>query len=411
MEAWIGELACGEKSAHEMLGTLPIDSIGGGMDGSCLLSRVCSMNHSCIPNVMVAFDTVPAQEAVTATVFALRDIEEGEELFISYIDTAMGLEERQSELLGYQFECGCPKCRLQSATGEFDPAEPGWAEAVRGYAKAANDEDRDGDAREGLELLWEHEECSVDDAVALGTALMNQGRWKDGYELVECAMSKFGEDPKLVERLAVQQFATCEDGADWGGECEIRLTSGGQHIALAATPVISKEDCAWVVRQAEAAAEERGGWGTQRHYSVPTTDLALHSIPEVRAWFNELIQSDLFPMICKQYHRPHPCALRVHDVFIVKYDAAQGQRSLPVHVDQSSYSFTIALNGVSEYEGGGTWFEDLKQSIRVDCGQVLAFPGDLLHGGAELTSGVRYIIAAFLYYDEALCNFDDEPEV
>eukprot|EP00656_Telonema_subtile_P031763 TRINITY_DN34768_c0_g1_i1.p1 TRINITY_DN34768_c0_g1~~TRINITY_DN34768_c0_g1_i1.p1 ORF type:complete len:171 (+),score=55.68 TRINITY_DN34768_c0_g1_i1:119-631(+) len=165
-----------------------------------------------------------------------------------------------------------------------------------------------------------------------------------------------------------------------------------------------RDRCAWVVQQAEAAAQARGGWGTQRHYSVPTTDIAVHTMPEVLDWFNALIQSELFPMICAEYSQPFPHALRVHDVFIVKYDADQGQRSLPLHVDQSSFSFTIALNDVSEYQGGGTWFDDLKQSIRVDCGQVLAFPGNLLHGGGELASGVRYIIAAFLYYDEALCD-------
>ena len=36
-----------------------------------------------------------------------------------------------------------------------------------------------------------------------------------------------------------------------------------------------------VIAQAEAAAAEGGGWSTQRHYSVPTTDCALSSLPKV----------------------------------------------------------------------------------------------------------------------------------
>ena len=147
-------------------------------------------------------------------------------------------------------------------------------------------------------------------------------------------------------------------------------------------------------------------------------------------WFNKVLEESLFPLISQQFAAKarDPRALRVHDAFIVKYDAANGQRcllaplrhgdqshqsvhrSLPIHVDQSSFSFTIALNSSSEYTGGGTWFEALKESIRVDCGHVLAFPGSALHGGGELITGVRYIIAAFLYYDEELLSrCDTEP--
>lgn len=51
--------------------------------------------------------------------------------------------------------------------------------------------------------------------------------------------------------------------------------------------------------------------------------------------------------------------VRVHDAFLVKYSAAGGQRSLPVHSDQSHLSLVIALNDPSEFEGGGTVFEEL----------------------------------------------------
>ena len=36
--------------------------------------------------------------------------------------------------------------------------------------------------------------------------------------------------------------------------------------------------------------------------------------------------------------------IRAHDAFIVKYDM-EGQRALPLHVDESAFSFTIALIG------------------------------------------------------------------
>ncbi|CAM9553005.1 unnamed protein product, partial [Ectocarpus sp. 8 AP-2014] len=66
--------------------------------------------------------------------------------------------------------------------------------------------------------------------------------------------------------------------------------------------------------------------------------------------------------------------LRVHDAFVVRYDAA-AQRSLPLHTDQGELSLTISLNGTDEYEGGGTWFEGLGRAVRPEeAGHVVVFP-------------------------------------
>ena len=93
--------------------------------------------------------------------------------------------------------------------------------------------------------------------------------------------------------------------------------------------------------------------------------------------------------------------LRVWDAFVVRYDAA-AQRSLPTHQDDSHLSLTIALNETGEYDGGGTSFEDLggEGFVRPEKGCVVAFPGELRHGGRAVTRGVRYIIAVFLWVAE-----------
>ena len=64
-------------------------------------------------------------------------------------------------------------------------------------------------------------------------------------------------------------------------------------------------------------------------------------------------------------------------------------------------SFNIALNDMSEYEGGGTWIarfakDDPPGSIRSDRGHVLAHASGMLHGGHEVESGVRYILVCFV---------------
>merc|ERR1719453_846787 len=107
--------------------------------------------------------------------------------------------------------------------------------------------------------------------------------------------------------------------------------------------VFTPEECLAAVESAEAHADVRGGWSTQRHYAVPTTDIPMFEIPEVLAWFNGALESRLLPMLASLYPGARSNELRVHDAFLVRYDAA-AQRELPMHCDQSVWSFTISLN-------------------------------------------------------------------
>ncbi|XP_051140669.1 histone-lysine N-methyltransferase ATXR4 isoform X2 [Andrographis paniculata] len=63
-------------------------------------------NHDCDPNVNIVWI-----ENVDAKIKALRDIEEGEELRICYIDASMEFEARQRILYeGFGFHCKCERC-------------------------------------------------------------------------------------------------------------------------------------------------------------------------------------------------------------------------------------------------------------------------------------------------------------
>ncbi len=76
--------------------------------GTALFETISCFNHSCVPNVAVEF----AEPYYHATVVALRDIEESEELCITYIDENLPFEQRQHELKEYLFTCDCPKCSM-----------------------------------------------------------------------------------------------------------------------------------------------------------------------------------------------------------------------------------------------------------------------------------------------------------
>ena len=99
-------------------------------------------------------------------------------------------------------------------------------------------------------------------------------------------------------------------------------------------------------------------------------------------------------------NRPTPLAsrqLRVMDAFVVRYDARE-QASLPMHIDENTFSFTIALNDQQEYEGGGTIFANVRPAserdgpyvptiLNANAGGVVTFPGKLPHGGNVVTQG------------------------
>uniref|UniRef100_A0A6F9DTW6 [histone H3]-lysine(4) N-trimethyltransferase n=1 Tax=Phallusia mammillata TaxID=59560 RepID=A0A6F9DTW6_9ASCI len=74
--------------------------IGTGVYLSCSL-----LNHSCEPNCVAEFDQM------RLNIRALRDIDQGEELLISYTDLFAPTCDRQEELMNvYRFQCKCVAC-------------------------------------------------------------------------------------------------------------------------------------------------------------------------------------------------------------------------------------------------------------------------------------------------------------
>lgn len=82
-------------------------------------SNVCGMfplhaclNHSCLNNVEVSDGVVHGKGGVT--VRSKRDIQKGEEIFTTYIDTAMPRKLRRAWLYkSFNFWCRCPRCQVE----------------------------------------------------------------------------------------------------------------------------------------------------------------------------------------------------------------------------------------------------------------------------------------------------------
>lgn len=184
-------------------------------------------------------------------------------------------------------------------------------------------------------------------------------------------------------------------------------------------PLLTHSECEAVIRAVDSYVETTlgGKWGTVRRSSVKTTDVAVEDVPALRPWLRSLLSSRIFPMLASCFPRladggdmgrAHVSPddgtivlsghrLRVHDAFIVRYDARPGgpaSFSLPEHSDTSAVSVSLALNegnGV-DFEGGGTWIRCLKDTpcegvVHIPAGHATAFAGPLRHGGHPVTAG------------------------
>ena len=376
-----------------------------------LLPRCSSLRHSCVPNAQLEPAWPDAGGPLVATLVALRDVPAGEPLTIAWVDCAQPRAAREAALrarFGADYTCGCPRCRYEAAGPRpAVGAPPPWLL----LARAATEEGRlveaaalfreliaslgDGAARRPLADAWH----------ALGVVLLGRGAWGEARAAWRDGLAADASHPQLREQLAKDDaYAVAADGSAPPqrfslDDFDARTVGGQRRIFGTRRPLLSADECAAAIAAAEAHAAAHGGWTTQRHYAVPTTDLPLHELPTTLAWFNGVMASRVAPMVAAQFG-VGAAAVRVHDAFLVRYEAG-AQALLPMHSDESEVSLTIALNPLGEYDGGGTYFADLREAVRPEQGHALAFDGSLFHGGEPIVRGVRYIIAAFLYTERA----------
>ncbi|EMD39855.1 hypothetical protein CERSUDRAFT_122028 [Gelatoporia subvermispora B] len=75
-----------------------------------------TFNHSCVPNAVVKYIIRPS-EPVCMQVVALREIQEGEEIVIPYLDPALSYAARRDALqTNYGFICSCALCVHEEST-------------------------------------------------------------------------------------------------------------------------------------------------------------------------------------------------------------------------------------------------------------------------------------------------------
>ncbi|GMH89261.1 hypothetical protein TrVE_jg3162 [Triparma verrucosa] len=212
-----------------------------------------------------------------------------------------------------------------------------------------------------------------------------------------------------------EAYKVCDEKLEKGCPALSIFKSSTQNNELVFTtkqPIITPYECSNILQilSSHITTALSGTWSTVRSSSVPTTDVAVEDIPQLRNWLRVLMEERLWPILNVTFPflvdsttltSESESRMRLHDAFIVRYSSEDGSLSLPEHSDTSAISFTVSLGG--EYEGGGTWFDDLEKDvgkvISTPPGCCTAFAGPLRHAGYPITSGTRIILVLFCYVE------------
>ena len=180
-------------------------------------------------------------------------------------------------------------------------------------------------------------------------------------------------------------------------------------VAIASSALLSKEECASIIAEAEAVAQWTKSFphaSKEREASMPDR-VKVDELPSTLAWLGPTLARRLCPAIEAAFPAcPEAKAqnLRLYQATVLRYDASAshaGPVSTPVHQDFSFLTMTVPLNDPEMYSGGGTWIHPLQRAVRPPTGHALAHAGRVWHAGEAVTGGTRYALA--LFFHSAAC--------
>ena len=375
-----------------------------------------SIIHSCIPNCAIV-GVNSDKNRLLLKIIALCDIDEGELLTEAKVDISEPINERRRHLMniyGTKYSCSCFRCKFELNELDINKINP---KQYKFLGDIAMQQGRFIDAIQIYDDVFKIDSANADLFHARCAARLSYGDYTDAQNLWEEGAIIFPEHDGIS--LQCIKYAAYSEIQYTQEEVKVETSTIKEvipNMCYLTISVLTRDECRLAIKFGEDAARERvGGWTTSRHYAVPTTDLPVHEIPSLLNWFNNILSSRLRSLLAFQFGEDevgvNGSRIIVHDAFIVRYNATE-QKHLPVHRDESTYSFTIALNDHSEYDGGGTYIADIGLSIRPNIGSVLSFRGDkLLHGGDPVTNGIRYIIVCFCYVNNDNCTNDSKKSI
>ncbi|KAJ6513102.1 hypothetical protein C8R45DRAFT_813680 [Mycena sanguinolenta] len=210
---------------------LPVPLLAALQDYGGVFPNVCRANHSCGLNVSVKWDL----SSFSVSMYALRPIRAGDEIFNQYVDVLSPRAERRAHLARYNFECMCKYCDLpdEDAVARSDAARAelrNWRHLHPRFSPWSTDMCRADDAiivsnlralalieQEGLHGL----QVPFMEEIALSYAVLgDEPRFREWAQQVVdlCA----GQDPEQSTRFA-GWIADPRSYKQWGWRAKQRL--------------------------------------------------------------------------------------------------------------------------------------------------------------------------------------------
>jgi len=172
----------------------------------------------------------------------------------------------------------------------------------------------------------------------------------------------------------------------------------GEFVRLILTPA-SLPQAVFTVAECESMVQTVNivdKWTKNRHSHFPTDDVPINSVPEL-ANVSTAINERRIPLLKSRYELGDS-HIEMHDLFLIRYrgDDASAQNELKMHIDGTTLSFSIALSPPDAYAGGGIEFDLVETSVKAAQGALIMHPSKLLHRGATVTGGTRYVLVGFV---------------
>ena len=134
------------------------------------------------------------------------------------------------------------------------------------------------------------------------------------------------------------------------------------------------------------------GWRTDL-YSLTRQDIALMDAPGMMEIAMPILNY-LTRCICEVY-RANSVKVDRNQPHVLKY--SHRHRGVELHHDRCDVTANLMMSREHTYTGGGTFFPDLNTVVRLKYGEFILHPGSLVHGGSEITQGIRYLMVLFAH--------------
>lgn len=181
--------------------------------------------------------------------------------------------------------------------------------------------------------------------------------------------------------------------------------------------ILSDEEASHCLAVATAYAAATGSWeqpDQERHQTYSTCDFPVEDCRTLHTYLNEIGFDDrIWDNLSNLYGLAHE-DMNYLDFFCAHYQARCDDASscsmdrLEAHRDGSLLSFTITLSDPGEFEGGGTFFDALRDVEATNvlreggivrplrAGDSVFHSGKLLHGADVVRSGSRTVLVGFI---------------